>query len=209
MSFDLKFFKCFLLNASNEIQKNESQLTELDSQIGDSDFGINISRGFKALEKDLKSEDVGKLLDEAGKTIMEEASGTFGTLFGSMLVTMGKISRGKKEVSIYELKKMFKEGIKVVEELGGAKKGQKTFLDVLYPFVEKLNLKEPVGKALDEAIKAAEAGMNSTKDMVATIGRASYYGERSKGHLDPGAVAMYLILKSIEQCINLSKEDKS
>ncbi len=201
MSFNVEFFRCFLLNASKEIQKSESELTDLDSKIGDSDFGINISRGFRAIDKDLKSDEIGKLLDEAGKTIMEEASGTFGTLFGSMLVAMGRVSRGKKEVSLQELKKMFEEGIKVVEELGGAKRGQKTFLDVLYPFTENLNPKEQPKKALDEAINAAEKGMNSTKDMVATIGRASYYGERSKGHLDPGAVAMYMILKSMEQCI--------
>ncbi|MDP8023045.1 MAG: dihydroxyacetone kinase subunit DhaL [Nitrososphaeria archaeon] len=201
MSFNVEFFRCFLLNASKEIQKSESELTDLDSKIGDSDFGINISRGFRALEKDLKSEEIGKLLDEAGKTIMEEASGTFGTLLGSMLVAMGKASRGKKEVDVQEMKKMFEEGIKVVEELGGAKRGQKTFLDVLYPFTEKLNQKDSAKKVIEEAIKAAEEGMTSTKDMIATVGRASYYGERSRGHLDPGAVAMYIILKSMEKCI--------
>ena len=200
MSFNVDFFRCFLLNASKQIQKKEQELTDLDSQIGDSDFGVNISRGFRALEGDLKSDDIGKLLDEAGRTIMEEASGTFGTLLGSMLVAMGKASRGKKEVSAQELRAMFEEGIKVVEELGGAKRGQKTFLDVLYPFVEKLSVDKSGREALEEAVRAAEEGMESTKDMVATVGRASYYGERSRGHLDPGAVAMYIILSSMLQC---------
>ncbi|MGC9144577.1 MAG: dihydroxyacetone kinase subunit DhaL [Nitrososphaeria archaeon] len=201
MNFDAEFFRCFLKHASTEIQKNERLLTELDSEIGDSDFGVNISRGFRALDKDLNSNEIWKLLDEAGKTIMEEASGTFGTLFGSMLVAMGRISKGKKELTINELKRMFEEAIKTVEELGGAKRGQKTFLDVLYPFTENLEEKGQVETVLNRALKAAEAGMNSTKNMVATIGRASYYGENSRGHLDPGAVAMYLILKGIKDCL--------
>jgi len=202
MSFDVEFFRCFLKQASIEIQKNEKLLTELDSEIGDSDFGVNISRGFKALDKVLNStNEIWELLDKAGKTIMEEASGTFGTLFGSMLVAMGRISKGKKELTLKELKIMFEEAIKTVEELGGAKRGQKTFLDVLYPFTENLEEKAQVETVLNRALKAAEEGMNSTKNMVATIGRASYYGESSRGHLDPGAVAMYLILKGIKDCL--------
>jgi len=202
MSFNVEFFKCFLKKASQEIQRNEKLLTDLDSEIGDSDFGVNISRGFRALDKDLSSNEIWKLLDEAGKTIMEEASGTFGTLFGSMLVAMGRAFKGKKEVTVEELKEMFEEGIRTVEELGGAKRGQKTFLDVLYPFIENLKGKGQIKEVLDRALKVAEEGMTSTKRMVATIGRASYYGERSKGHLDPGAVAMYLILKDIVSCLD-------
>lgn len=197
-----KEIRCFLERSAESIISREGELTDLDMQIGDSDFGVNISRGFRAVRRRLKGDDVGSLLRHAGETIMEESSGTFGTLLGSMLVRMGQSLSGMKSVGLGDLARAFEDGLKLVQELGDARPGQKTMVDALYPFVQAL--KENRGKGLIEAlgvaVEAARKGMESTRDMVATIGRASYYGERSRGHLDPGAYAVYLIVKALYEC---------
>lgn len=195
---------CFIEKAADSITSNEKTLTNLDMQIGDSDFGVNISKGFEAVKRRLIKGDISSMLKQAGEIIMEESSGTFGTLLGSMLVRMGQELAGKDYVSLEELVKAFDAGLDIVQELGGARPGQKTMVDALYPFVQ--TLKENSGRGLKEAlgaaVEAARKGMESTRDMVATIGRGSYYGERSRGHLDPGAYAVYLIVKSLYDCVS-------
>jgi dihydroxyacetone kinase phosphoprotein-dependent L subunit len=199
----VNFFKCFLYKSSEKIISNEQFLTDLDSQIGDSDFGINLSRAFKIVKNNIKGENIGELFKEAGEIIMEQASGTFGTLLGSMFIRMSDFTLNKNEITLEEFIIMFEEGVNWIENIGGAKMGDKTMLDALIPFVKSLkNYKEKnIKNIFEDAIKAAYNGMNSTKDMIAKVGRGSYYGERSKGHLDPGAVAIYLILKNFIECI--------
>ncbi len=182
---------------------NKQYLTELDSAIGDADHGINLDRGMQAVLGKLEgvsARDVGALLKTAGMTLVSTVGGASGPLYGTFFLQMGTATAGKEELEIGDWAAALDAGIKGIQRLGKAEAGDKTMLDALLPARDALNeaiaAGAPLGDALERSAAAAEAGMTATIPLVARKGRASYLGERSAGHQDPGATSSHLLLRA-------------
>ncbi|GAA0738597.1 dihydroxyacetone kinase subunit DhaL [Clostridium oceanicum] len=195
-------------NISKVIEENEKFLSELDGAIGDGDHGFNMNKGFKAvIEKidSIEDKDIGKLLKTVGMTLVTNVGGASGPLYGTAFMYSGKKLAGKEELNIEDLVVILEESLNGIKVRGKAETGEKTMVDSISPALDAL--KESLNNGLDskEAMKnvvdAAQKGVEYTKDIIATKGRASYLGERSIGHQDPGATSSYLILKSIYETI--------
>ncbi len=202
---DLKDFKKIINSINDAIQENKIHLSGLDSFIGDGDHGITLSRGFLAVMDKIKSEDpsnISDLLKTTGRALIVTIGGVAGPIFGTLFTEMGKaVDSDKKSVGVQDLYLMFSSSLNKIMALGGAKPGEKTMVDALYPAVE--NLKESAEKKLslkdsfNNMTRAAKEGAQSTSNMVATKGRARYLGERSIGYEDAGANSIYFILNAI------------
>lgn len=178
------------------IQQNKDFLTELDMPIGDSDHGINLARGFLAVEAKLptlEGKDAGTILKTVGMTLVSTVGGASGPLYGTAFMKAGAKMAGKQELGFDDLVEMLNEAVEGIKMRGKATVGEQTMLDAMVPALEAL--KE--SGSLSSALAAAEAGVEKTKDMIATKGRASYLGERSLGHQDPGATSFTLLLSVI------------
>lgn len=178
------------------IQQNKDFLTELDMPIGDSDHGINLARGFLAVEAKLptlEGKDAGTILKTVGMTLVSTVGGASGPLYGTAFMKAGAKVAGKQELGFDDLVEMLNEAVEGIKMRGKATVGEQTMLDAMVPALEAL--KE--SGSLSSALAAAEAGVEKTKDMIATKGRASYLGERSLGHQDPGATSFTLLLSVI------------
>jgi len=193
---------------SATIQENSGYLSELDSTIGDGDHGITIARGFKkAVEKldETDPQNISELLKSTGNTLIYTMGGAAGPIFGSIFTEMAKVADGKEEIDLTALYEMFSSALDKVSRLGGAKPGDKTLIDTLYPAIESLKDSVKNNLSIKEALRqmssAAEKGAASTKDMVATKGKARYLAERSLGYQDAGATTMYLIIKAFYEAI--------
>jgi len=168
-------------------------LTDLDSAIGDGDHGINLKRGFEAvLTKLPEDKDIGTILKTVGMTLVSTVGGASGPLYGTAYMKMGMKLAGKEEITREELIAAFDEALAGIKARGHAVRGEKTMLDAFEPALDELK----AGKGWAEAVAAAEAGIEYTKTIIATKGRASYLGERSIGHQDPGATSITLMLKA-------------
>ena len=183
-----------------EVAENKGYLTKLDSAIGDGDHGTNMDRGMrKALDKldAVEGEDIGKALKTVGMTLVSTVGGAGGPLYGTLFMQMGGATTGKRELTLQEWTAALEAGVKGVQARGKAEPGDKTMVDALLPAVESLKegSDDRVSEALQASANAAEEGMKATVDMVARKGRASYLGERSAGHQDPGATSSHLLLK--------------
>ncbi|HXF72840.1 MAG TPA: dihydroxyacetone kinase subunit DhaL [Actinomycetota bacterium] len=193
----------FVRGFARAIEENRDHLTELDSPIGDADHGINMHRGMQAaLAKldGLAAGDIGALLRTVGMTLVSTVGGAGGPLYGTLFMQMGMATSGKDELSPRDWAEAFDRGLRGVVNLGKAEPGDKTMVDALTPARDALEraLDEgaPFGEALRRAAAAAEEGMKATIPMVARKGRASYLGERSAGHQDPGATSSYLLVRA-------------
>lgn len=195
-------YKCISLIAER-ITENKDFLTELDREIGDSDHGINMSRGFSAVMEKLSPEDsdIGATLKKVGMTLLSKVGGASGPLYGTAYMEAGKITAGKTELTPSDMKSVLEVAIAGIQKRGKAVKGEKTMLDALIPASETFSAKIAEGAdmvtALDSACEAAREGVEYTKTIIATKGRASYLGERSIGHQDPGATSALITLESI------------
>ncbi|MBR1418829.1 MAG: dihydroxyacetone kinase subunit L [Synergistaceae bacterium] len=195
-------YEC-LTEISNKIIANKDFLTELDREIGDSDHGINLSRGFTAvLEKVSKDEqDMGVSLKKAGMTLLSTVGGASGPLYGTAFMEAAKVLTGKTELNAQDFLAALDAAIAGIQKRGKAVKGEKTMLDAIIPardaYAEKLNAGADLIAGLEAAVKAANDGVEYTKTIIATKGRASYLGERSIGHQDPGATSSTLTLEAI------------
>ena len=185
------------------ITENKEYLTELDSAIGDSDHGINMDRGFQAALPKVEAfagDDIGALCKTVGSTLISTVGGASGPLYGTLFLQFGIVTTGHPSVSLTDWLAGLDASIAGIQRLGKAEPGDKTMLDTLMPARDALKqaLADglPPGGALDRAVAAAEAGMKATIPLVARRGRASYLGERSAGHQDPGATSSYLLLKA-------------
>ena len=184
-------------------------LTQLDSAIGDGDHGLNMRRGFDSVTKALAGQDdslpPGRLLIVAGKTLVSTVGGASGPLWGTALRRAGRSLGDSEEFEAEELAQALEAALEGVVELGAATQGDKTMVDALGPAVEGLNhaveAERPIAVALTAAAEAAEEGMRATIPMQARKGRASYLGERSVGHQDPGATSTALILRALEAVV--------
>ncbi len=196
----------WLQSLAQVLHENRDYLTQLDSAIGDADHGINMDRGFKAVSDKLPSltnMDIGSILKTVGTTLVSTVGGASGPLYGTAFLRAGMATSGKHELNeadVVGMLEVFLEGIKA---RGKAQPGEKTMVDALTPALAAAREAEAQGLGLKEVLQhatdAAETGMKATIPMLATKGRASYLGERSIGHQDPGATSSWLILKTLTE----------
>ncbi|SHK31582.1 dihydroxyacetone kinase subunit DhaL [Paramaledivibacter caminithermalis] len=198
-----------LKNIAAVIKDNRQFLTDLDAAIGDGDHGINMNKGFKAVEEKLdtvRDKDCGTILKTTAMTLISTVGGASGPLYGTAFLKAAMVVNGKMEIDNEDIVKMFDEGIQGIIMRGKAKRGEKTMLDALIPAYEELmnSLKDgsTIAEAFNKACKAAYDGVEYTKTIRATKGRASYLGDRSIGHQDPGATSSYLIIKTVADTLN-------
>ena len=186
-----------------EVAARKTDLTRLDSAIGDGDHGINMDRGMQAAlarVDGLGGEDVGALLKTVGMTLVSTVGGAGGPLYGTFFLQMGSATAGQSELAPDAWAAALEAGVNGVVMRGKAEPGDKTMVDALLPAKDAFKAALEEGASFEEALRrsaaAAEEGMRATIPLVARKGRASYLGERSAGHQDPGATSSYLLLKA-------------
>ena len=200
---------CEIIEAMAEkIQAQKDFLTELDNEIGDGDHGINMARGFGAVKEKLPGmadKDIGAILKDVGMTLVSTVGGASGPLYGTAFMKAGMACKGMAEIDGQQFLTAFSAAVAGIKQRGKSEEGEKTMLDALCPaeraITEALNEGATLKEALGKAVDAAEDGLVHTKDIVATKGRASYLGERSLGHQDPGATSSLLLLQVIEAAL--------
>ena len=190
------------------IAENKEYLTELDSAIGDADHGINMNRGMQAVLAKLEGDgqaDVGALLKTVGMTLVSTVGGASGPLYGTLFLQMGSSAAGKPELSDEDWAAALAAGVAGVQRRGKAELGDKTMIDALVPAVQALRSSladgSAAGEALHRSAEAAREGMIATIPLVARKGRASYLGERSADHQDPGATSSWLLLRTAAETL--------
>ena len=187
--------KKILTRMIDAIQRNKDYLSEIDGRVGDGDHGINMNKGFSIFEERIRDRDVtfSDGLGELGEILLTEIGGSMGPIYGTIFGGMAERCGGAEEISLSLFAEMLRQGFEDLSEIIETKVGDKTIVDTLAPAVESVErsvtILEPIGRAMASMISAAERGKESTKEMVAKVGRSSRLGERSKGVLDAGAVS--------------------
>ena len=200
---DADFFRRWMTATAASVAREAERLTDLDSPIGDADHGANLQRGFTAVTTTLEKEapdTPGAVLVLAGRTLISTVGGASGPLYGTLLRRTGKALGDAAEVSDEEFALALRTGVDAVMTLGGAAPGDKTMIDALVPAVDAL----PNGFAAARA--AAEEGALATTPLQARKGRASYLGERSIGHQDPGATSSSLLIAALQEAAEATGE---
>lgn len=187
---------------SAAINENKEMLTSLDAAIGDADHGINMSRGFDAVKAKLEESedgDIPSVLKKVGMTLISTVGGASGPLYGTAFLRAAGVAQGTEHITRENAMEMLSAAIKGIKDRGKAERGEKTMLDTLEPALEAFSNGITEGRSLQDcleaACKAAEEGVLYTKTIKATKGRASYLGDRSIGHQDPGATSSYILLR--------------
>ncbi|MDR1902025.1 MAG: dihydroxyacetone kinase subunit L [Treponema sp.] len=200
----LSLIKTALLNVIEELGKKREYFNDLDSPIGDSDHGDSVVSTFSLVEKaindyDTAGGDIGGLFTCVGKAIIMGGGASMGPLYGTAFMDAGKSAAGKKELDYGDFTAMWEAFVEGIRRRGNVKPGEKTMYDTIFPAVTVLSAEQKKGLPFEDVlplvVKAAVDGMNSTKDMLATRGRASRLGERSIGHIDPGAASMCCLVE--------------
>lgn len=191
---------------AKKIEAEKDYLTQLDNEIGDGDHGINLARGFEAVEKKLPSlagGDIGALLKGVGMQLVSTVGGASGPLYGPAFMKAGMACKGLTELDGPAFVKAMEAAVDGIKMRGKATEGEKTMLDALCPALKVMQDEVAAGKSLKEALQdaaaAAEKGVEYTKTIIATKGRASYLGERSLGHQDPGATSSLYLLQVLAE----------
>jgi len=191
------------------IEEQKNYLSELDGAIGDGDHGVNMAKCFREIRKRLpesQGQDAGSILKNVGMMVLNSVGGAMGALYGTLFLRLAQQASGKTELELSDLVAMFQAAEKGVREIGKAEVGDKTMLDTLAPAVKALEQAAQAGSSLTEALAdfeaAARRGMESTRDLVAKVGRASRLGERTLGHQDAGATSCYFILRAFARGLN-------
>jgi len=197
----------WLKACANTIAENRTYLIELDSPIGDADHGENMHRGFQAVVKklpDFMDKDLGTIFKTVGMTLVSTVGGAGGPLYGTFFLQAGVKLAGKLEMNLEDWAVALEAAVSGVIARGKAEAGDKTMIDALLPAYHALRGAKEQASDIHQALllsaAAAQQGMEATIPMVARKGRASYLGERSAGHQDPGATSSYLILKAAADC---------
>ena len=205
-SLDTKQMAAIIEGMAKKIEAEKEYLTELDNEIGDGDHGINLARGFEAVEKKLPSlagGDIGALLKGVGMQLVSTVGGASGPLYGTAFMKAGMACKGLTEIDGPAFVKAMEAAVDGIKMRGKATEGEKTMLDALCPALKVLQDDVTAGKSLKEALQdaaqAAEKGVEYTKTIIATKGRASYLGERSLGHQDPGATSSLYLLQVLAE----------
>ena len=198
----------WLERIADVLHENATYLTQLDSAIGDADHGINMDRGFKAVRDKfptMATMDIATQLKTVGTTLVSTVGGASGPLYGTAFLRAGVAVAGKQQLGPAEVVAMLEAFLGGVVARGKAQPGEKTMVDALTPALaaakQALNEGLPLKQLALRATQAAEEGMKATIPLLATKGRASYLGERSVGHQDPGATSSWLILRSLTEVV--------
>lgn len=197
-----------LENMGENIIENKDYLTELDRVIGDADHGINMSKGFSAVNDklgEMKGKDWGYILKNTAMTLISTVGGASGPLYGTAFLRAATVVDGKMDIDHEDVVNMFEQAIEGIKARGKSDRGDKTMLDALIPAFDALKAAYQNGlenkKAFQMAEDAALEGLEYTKTIIAKKGRASYLGERSIGHQDPGATSTYIAIRSIKETL--------
>ncbi len=190
-----------LLACCDDLIAREIELSELDALVGDGDHGVTIRKGYMTVKKAIEEEEANTISDlffNAGMALADTAGGAIGPILASMFIGFSTSTKGEEELGVKELAAMFAGGLAGVQNLGGAKPGDCTMVDSLYPFVESLKAAETddIKEALEAASQKALEGSDATKNMQARLGRARNLRERSIGFIDAGSRSMYYFLKA-------------
>lgn len=188
----------------DEVVARKDELTDLDRQIGDADHGSNMARGMQAASDKIDAAvpgTVGELGKSVGMTLVSTVGGASGPLYGTFFLRFGTAAGAATELDAAGLSAALRSGVEGIVARGKAEPGDKTMLDALLPALDALDDANAAGRleveALEAAATAAEAGSAATLDLVARKGRASYLGERSAGHLDPGSVSSAMLVRTL------------
>ncbi|SFM17060.1 dihydroxyacetone kinase, C-terminal domain [Gracilibacillus orientalis] len=206
-------YKQYLYDVIEMIEKEKDYLSDLDRKLGDGDHGVTMSIGWQAvkekLDNELKDEmDGGEISKVVAKTFLNAVGSSVGPLYATGFLRGSKVLKGKSELEdqdLFEFWIAFGEGIK---ERGQAEVGDKTMIDTIDPFVQSIKLQKDSQSflhAMDNALREAEKGMLSTKEMISKKGRSSRLGNRSKGFQDPGATSVYLIIEYFQKSLSSVK----
>lgn len=205
-SLDTKQMAAIVEGMAKKIEAEKEYLTELDNEIGDGDHGVNLARGFAAVEKKLpflSGGDIGALLKGVGMQLVSTVGGASGPLYGTAFMKAGMACKGLTEIDGPAFVKAMEAAVDGIKMRGKATEGEKTMLDALCPALKVMQDDVAAGKSLKEALQdaaqAAEKGVEYTKTIIATKGRASYLGERSLGHQDPGATSSLYLLQVLAE----------
>jgi dihydroxyacetone kinase-like protein len=199
----------WLQNCAATYDQHKDELTQLDAAIGDADHGANMARGFTAVKAKLpflKDQNIGAIFKSVAMTLISTVGGASGPLYGTFFLQAVPGAEGKTSLTLEEFAAVMETALHGLENRGKAVVGDKTMVDALVPALEAL---KPVGgdtlaEAVHRAVAAAQKGADSTVPLVARKGRASYLGERSAGHLDPGAASAVLLLEALQEAIQSS-----
>ncbi|ENL8546600.1 dihydroxyacetone kinase subunit DhaL [Serratia marcescens] len=196
----------WLMRCGEVFSRERDFLTQLDTEIGDADHGLNMNRGFNKVVEKLPSvadKDIGFILKNTGMTLLSSVGGASGPLFGTFFIRAAQAANAKQSLDLVELHQVMQEGVEGVVMRGKAEPGDKTMCDVWWPVVESLGQSAQqnlsVAEALQRAADSAERAVESTITMQARKGRASYLGERSIGHQDPGATSVMFMMKTLAE----------
>lgn len=203
---DTKKILAIIAAIAKRMESEKDFLTQLDNEIGDGDHGINLARGFKAVEEKLPTfadKDIGAILKGVGTILVSTVGGASGPLYGTAFMKAGNVCKGKFELTAEDFIAAFEAAIGGVKMRGKAVEGEKTMLDALCPALKALKSGIDGGKnffdALADGVDAAANGVEYTKTIIATKGRASYLKERSIGHQDPGATSsLYMLQETLK-----------
>jgi dihydroxyacetone kinase-like protein len=193
---------------ATRIAEEKDYLTKLDSDIGDADHGSNMHRGFQAVlakKSELQGKDIGALLKIVAMTLISNVGGAAGALYGTFFLQASAVAGTRTELSPNEFLYILEKGLAGIVLRGKAAIGDKTMVDALQPAVKackkSIEAGEPLSQVLTKAVAAAETGLKSTIPLMARRGRASYLGERSIDHQDPGATSTYLLFKAAAETL--------
>jgi len=205
-SISAQNIQAWLRECAETYLQNKHELTALDAAIGDGDHGENMARAFSTVPaklKALKVIDIESLLRTTAVTLICQSGGASGPLYGTFFLMAARVAHGKEELSLPDLCECFDAGLAGIVNLGKASVGDKTMVDALTPAFAALHAGEgdPISPALARAIAVAREAAEATIPLVARKGRASYLGERSAGHKDPGAASSVLLLEALAKSL--------
>lgn len=206
MIYNLQRFQELFYHLYSIFRANEAELNELDAAVGDGDHGTTMARGFAAVAKAAakKPHSISDLFGHVANTLAEETGGAIGPLLAAFFSAGISVFAGKSETGLAEIAAFFQQGYNLVRAVGGAEPGDKTLLDALAPAVQAIENRQDLSleEGLHLAAEAAELGAQSTREMVASEGRARFLGERSLAHPDPGATSFALLVKAFSEVAN-------
>ncbi len=203
----------WLETSAETFNDKKAYLTELDSAVGDADHGINMARGFNKVVEKLPSysdTDIGNILKSTGMTLISSVGGASGPLYGTFFMRAAQAVPSKHELDSDDMVRLFESGLEGLIQRGRAELGEKTMIDAMSPAVDAMREKVSGGagviETIDAGVQAAEKGVEATVPMVAKKGRASYLGERSVGHQDPGATSVFYLLSVLADVVKQPDE---
>ena len=213
MGLTLKEVLYIFEKIENKITLNKQFLTDLDAAIGDGDHGINLSKGFRVAKEKIENvdfKDWGEVLKTVGMAIVSNVGGASGPLYGTAFMKASMLGKGKTEITLLDYRDILQASIDGVKMRGKGEEGEKTMLDALIPAYNEIckgiENNTSILETLQNSVVAAKNGVEYTKLIAAKKGRASYLGDRSIGHQDPGATSSSMILEVIFETVKELRE---